>query len=113
MGTSSGIAPLVADSLNPDRLALAVRAWQQTRMPWPLSVLRSKSMNLSAQGKVGFTAGRPHPVGPVADTWQATTVLRRVADFGTVQHGWRCVQRVGLRNQAICNRSCCFNTSCN
>jgi tRNA 2-selenouridine synthase len=30
VGTSSGIAPLVADSLNPDRLALAVSAWQST-----------------------------------------------------------------------------------
>lgn len=31
VGTSSGIAPLVADSLNPDCLALAVSAWQSTR----------------------------------------------------------------------------------
>lgn len=30
MATSSGIAPLVADSLNPDCLALTVRAWQPT-----------------------------------------------------------------------------------
>lgn len=30
MATSSGIAPLVADSLNPDRLAPTVRAWQPT-----------------------------------------------------------------------------------
>lgn len=30
MATSSGIAPLVAESLNPDWLALTVRAWQPT-----------------------------------------------------------------------------------
>ena len=30
MATSSGIAPLVAESLNSDRLALTVRAWQPT-----------------------------------------------------------------------------------
>jgi hypothetical protein len=30
MAMSSGIAPLVADSLNPDRLAPTVRAWQPT-----------------------------------------------------------------------------------
>ena len=30
LATSSGIAPLVADSLSPDRLALTVRAWQPT-----------------------------------------------------------------------------------
>ena len=30
MAMSSGIAPLVADSLNPDRLAPTVRTWQPT-----------------------------------------------------------------------------------
>lgn len=30
VATSSGIAPLMADSLNPDRLAPTVRAWQPT-----------------------------------------------------------------------------------
>jgi tRNA 2-selenouridine synthase len=30
LATSGGIAPLVADSLNPDRLVLTVRAWQPT-----------------------------------------------------------------------------------
>jgi hypothetical protein len=30
-------------------------------MPWPLSVVCSKSLNLSVQGNVGFTAGQPHP----------------------------------------------------
>ena len=32
-------------------------------MPWPLSVVCSKSLNLSGQGNVGFTAGPPLPVG--------------------------------------------------
>jgi hypothetical protein len=36
-----------------------------TLQPWEAHVVHSKYLNLSAQDKIGFTAGRPHPVGQV------------------------------------------------
>ena len=75
----------------------------QSRSAWSVAgVVRSKSLNLSAQGNVGFTAGGPHPVGH--EQVFMTVRVRRSPVRVVIHDQWWC----GLRATAcpVCMPIC-------